>query len=70
MQASLSQLAAAISGARLVPLAASDVMVAGLSTDSRSVREFLDTPFAGVKVIFSTYQSVEKAIKPALRRFP
>ena len=39
-----------------------------VTTDSRSVREFLDAPFAGVKVIFSTYQSVEKAIKPALRK--
>lgn len=39
-----------------------------VTTDSRTVREFLDAPFAGVKVIFSTYQSVQKAIKPALRK--
>jgi len=28
-----------------------------VTTDRGSVREFLDAPFAGVKVIFSTYQS-------------
>jgi superfamily II DNA or RNA helicase len=39
-----------------------------VTTDSRSVREFLEAPFAGVRVIFSTYQSVQRAIKPALRK--
>jgi superfamily II DNA or RNA helicase len=29
-----------------------------VSTDAASVRHFLDAPFAGVKMIFSTYQSV------------
>jgi predicted helicase len=38
-----------------------------VSTDATSVREFLDTPFAGTKVIFSTYQSAQvvgKALNP------
>jgi len=38
-----------------------------VSTDAADVRSFLDAPFAGVKVIFSTYQSaseVGKAIQP------
>jgi hypothetical protein len=38
-----------------------------VSTDAASVRRFLDAPFAGVKMIFSTYQSasvVGAAIKP------
>jgi predicted helicase len=37
-----------------------------VSTDATSVREFLDTPFTGTKVIFSTYQSAQvvgKALK-------
>lgn len=41
-----------------------------VSTDANKVREFLDTPFAGVKVIFSTYQSAQvvgKAMKPEER---
>jgi UDP-N-acetylmuramoyl-tripeptide--D-alanyl-D-alanine ligase len=37
MQATLTQLVAAIAGARLVPGAASDAMIASVSTDSRSV---------------------------------
>ncbi|MSU63737.1 MAG: DEAD/DEAH box helicase, partial [Pedosphaera sp.] len=35
--------------------------------DSRNVREFLDAPFAGAKVVFSTYQSAQvvgAALKP------
>lgn len=38
-----------------------------VSTDTASVRSFLDAPFAGVKMIFSTYQSasvVGAAMKP------
>jgi superfamily II DNA or RNA helicase len=38
-----------------------------VSTDAASVRRFLDAPFAGVKMIFSTYQSasvVGAAMKP------
>ena len=38
-----------------------------VSTDAASVRSFLDAPFAGVKMIFSTYQSasvVGAAMKP------
>ncbi len=38
-----------------------------VSTDAASVREFLDAPFTGVKVVFSTYQSarvVGAALKP------
>ena len=38
-----------------------------VSTDAASVRRFLDTPFGGVKLIFSTYQSaseVGKAMSP------
>jgi superfamily II DNA or RNA helicase len=38
-----------------------------VSTDPASVRGFLDAPFAGVKIIFSTYQSAHKvgvAMKP------
>jgi superfamily II DNA or RNA helicase len=38
-----------------------------VSTDAASVRSFLDAPFAGVKLIFSTYQSasvVGAAMKP------
>jgi predicted helicase len=38
-----------------------------VSTDAASVRRFLDAPFAGVKMIFSTYQSaseVGKAMSP------
>jgi superfamily II DNA or RNA helicase len=38
-----------------------------VSTDATSVRSFLDAPFAGVKMIFSTYQSasvVGAAMKP------
>lgn len=38
-----------------------------VSTDAASVREFLDAPFTGTKVIFSTYQSARKigeALKP------
>ena len=38
-----------------------------VSTDAASVREFLDAPFAGRKVVFSTYQSarvVGAAVKP------
>jgi superfamily II DNA or RNA helicase len=38
-----------------------------VSTDPASVREFLDAPFTGVRVIFSTYQStqvVRAALKP------
>jgi superfamily II DNA or RNA helicase len=38
-----------------------------VSTDPNNVREFLDTPFVGTKVIFSTYQSanaVGVAMKP------
>ena len=38
-----------------------------VSTDAASVREFLDAPFAGTKVIFSTYQSarvVGEGMKP------
>ena len=38
-----------------------------VSTDAASVREFLDAPFAGAKMIFSTYQSasvVGAAMKP------
>jgi len=38
-----------------------------VSTDATSVREFLDTPFTGTKVIFSTYQSAQvvgAALKP------
>ena len=38
-----------------------------VSTDRRSVREFLDAPLAGVKIIFSTYQSAQvvgAALKP------
>ncbi|HEY1717781.1 MAG TPA: Helicase associated domain protein, partial [Verrucomicrobiae bacterium] len=38
-----------------------------VSTDAKNVRSFLDAPFAGVKIIFSTYQSasvVDEAMKP------
>ncbi len=38
-----------------------------VSTDSNKVREFLDTPFAGTKIVFSTYQSAQvigKALLP------
>ena len=38
-----------------------------VSTDAASVRRFLDAPFAGVKIIFSTYQSasvVGAAMRP------
>jgi superfamily II DNA or RNA helicase len=38
-----------------------------VSTDTASVRNFLDAPFAGTKVVFSTYQSarvVGSALKP------
>lgn len=38
-----------------------------VSTDSNNVRQFLDAPFAGIKAIFSTYQSasvVAAAMKP------
>ena len=31
-----------------------------VSTDTASVRSFLDAPFAGVKMIFSTYQSAHR----------
>lgn len=39
-----------------------------VSTDAASVRDFLDAPFTGTKVVFSTYQSarvVGTALKPA-----
>jgi predicted helicase len=38
-----------------------------VSTNSNTVREFLDAPFAGTKIIFSTYQSAQvigKALMP------
>ena len=38
-----------------------------VSTDSASVRDFLDAPFTGVKIVFSTYQSAQvvgAALKP------
>lgn len=38
-----------------------------VSTNAGRVREFLDTPFAGAKIVFSTYQSAQvvgKAMKP------
>lgn len=38
-----------------------------VTTDHRSVREFLDVPFAGAKIIFSTYQSAREVGK-ALRK--
>ncbi|MBI3415140.1 MAG: DEAD/DEAH box helicase family protein [Verrucomicrobia bacterium] len=38
-----------------------------VTTDRRSVREFLDAPFAGVKVVFSTYQSA-RVVGEALRK--
>jgi predicted helicase len=38
-----------------------------VSTDNRTVREFLDAPFAGAKVIFSTYQSA-RVVGEALRK--
>jgi superfamily II DNA or RNA helicase len=37
-----------------------------VSTDSRAVREFLDAPFTGVRVVFSTYQSA-RVVGRALR---
>lgn len=38
-----------------------------VTTDRRSVREFLDAPFAGAKIIFSTYQSA-RVVGEALRK--
>jgi superfamily II DNA or RNA helicase len=38
-----------------------------VTTDRRSVREFLDAPFTGAKIIFSTYQSA-RVVGEALRK--
>ncbi|MBI2926161.1 MAG: Helicase associated domain protein [Verrucomicrobia bacterium] len=38
-----------------------------VTTDSRSVREFLDAKFTGVKILFATYQSARK-IAQAMRK--
>ncbi len=38
-----------------------------VTTDRQSVREFLDVPFAGAKIIFSTYQSA-RVVGEALRK--
>ena len=38
-----------------------------VTTDCRSVREFLDAPFTGAKIIFSTYHSA-RVVGEALRK--
>jgi len=38
-----------------------------VTTDAATVRSFLDAPFAGVKLIFSTYQSARRVVGEALK---